>query len=194
MPRVYKRLLVVNIFGGLFYLLCLMLWLWSVLPYLPKLISLATKLQPVAEQPRVVHATNIQLPTVPSVIIMSVVVIAILAITAYVLVKLPVTIGRTGKKLTKGASEYLVPVISHHAKLTPKKRQRLAVRVSIDLKLALCTLPVVVAALSVTTTAPSISYDLVMLVAAVLALVSLMLFMVQLALAKMLHVPLQDLW
>jgi hypothetical protein len=117
----------------------------------------------------------------------------VLAATAYVLIKLPTTIGKTGEKLTKGASQYLVPAISHHAKLTPKKRRQLTARVVLIVKVALCVVPVIVVALSFNVTG-AISYDAALIVAALLAAVALFLLSTQLLFAKLLKVPLKDTW
>lgn len=194
MSRVPKRLFVVNIFGGLFYLFCLMQWLWAALPYLPQLISLSTKLQPSTEQPHVVARTAAAgPPSVLVIVLASIVVTIILVVTIYALVKLPSAIGKTGEKITKGASNYLIPVVSHHVKLTPKKRRALTTRVIIDIKLAICILPVVVVALGFAVSF-SISYNITMLVAALFAMISLVLLSAQIGLAKWLHVPLDKAW
>lgn len=189
MSQIYKRLLVVNIFGGFFYLFCLIQWLWTSLPYLPGFISFATKLQPAAQQPVAIsHTASLGPPSLFITILAIVIVIAILAATAYALVKLPIAITKTGEKITKQTSSYLVPVVSHHAKLTPKKHRALATRLVIDIKLVICTLPVAITALGAATSF-SISYDITMLVAALMALTSLSLLIAQVGCAKALHVP-----
>lgn len=194
MSRLYKRLIVVNIFGGLFYIFCLLQWLWAILPYLPGFISLATKIQPVTEQPSVVmQASSSQPPSLFMVVLASIIVVGILAVTAYVLIKLPVAIGKTGEKFTKGASQYLVPVVSHHATLTPKKRLRLATRIVMIIKVTLCVLPVIVTAFSFSM-ALTVPFDVTLIVAAFLAIVSFTLLAAQVGLARILHVALKDSW
>ncbi len=194
MSRLYKRLIVVNIFGGLFYIFCLLQWLWAILPYLPGFISLATKIQPVTERPSVVmQASSSQPPSLFMVVLASIIVVGILAMTAYVLVKLPATIGKAGEKFTKSASQHLVPVVSHHATLTPRKRLRLATRIVMMIKMALCVLPVIVASLSFSM-ALTVPFNVTLIVAAFLAIVSFILLAAQVSLAKILHVALKESW
>jgi hypothetical protein len=194
MPQLPKRHILINGLGGLFYLFVLLQWLWAALPYLPGFISLATKLQPVAPHtPVAVQATSAQPPSLLMVIFASAVTIGVLAVTAYILIKLPATIGKTGEKITKNASAYLVPVVSRHAKLTPKKRRQLTSRVVVALKLILCILPMLVVGLSFNMTL-SISYDATLVVGAFLAVIALLLLGAQLLFAKVLHVALKDTW
>lgn len=192
MPQLHKKLILVNSLGGLFYLFALLQWLWATLPYLPGFISLATKLQPVAPHPHVLtQTTNTPSPSLFMILLAGAIVVGMLAVTAYVLVKLPMTIGRTGEKITKNASSYLVPVVSRHAKLTPKKRLQLASRMVIMMKLALCILPMIVVGLSFNMTL-SISYDITIIVSAFLTAITLLLLGAQLLLAKVLQVPIKD--
>lgn len=193
MSRVYKRLIVVNIFGGLFYVCCLLLWLWAALPYLPWLISLATTIQPSSSHPPVTTHVASQPPSLMLMLLASIIVVALLAATAYVLIKMPMTIGKTGEKITKRTSQYLVPVVSHHAKLSPKKRRQIATRLVVDIKIVMCIVPVVSIGLSFAATR-TIPYDVSLLVVAFLAGVSLLLLSTQMLLAKLLHVPLSKTW
>jgi len=195
MAQLSKKLILINTLGGLFYAFALLQWLWAALPYLPGFISLATKLQPVTTQPTPIVAQTASTgpPSVFMVLLASTIVVGALAITAYVLIKLPMSIGKAGEKFTKSASHYLVPIVSHHATLTPKKRLRLATRVVIMVKLALCILPVIVTALSFKM-ALTIPFDVTLIVAAFLAIVSLILLAAQVSLAKILHVALKESW
>lgn len=195
MAQFSKKLILVNSLGGLFYVFALLQWLWASLPYLPDLISFAAKLQPSTAQPApvIVQTTSTGPPSVLMVLLASVIVVGMLAITAYVLIKLPTTIGKTGEKLTKSASHYLVPIISHHAKLTPKKRLQLTARAILTVKFALCIAPAVIAALSFNVKS-DVSYGIILIVAVFLTAVALLLLGTQLLLVKLLKVPLKDTW
>jgi hypothetical protein len=195
MAQPSKKHTLVNGLGGLFYAFTLLQWLWAALPYLPGLISFATKLQPdtSAPTPVVVHTASTQPPSILMVLLASVIVVGMLAMTAYVLIKLPITIGKTGEKLTKGASHYIVPVISHHTKLTPKKRLQLTTRTVLIVKFALCVTPAVIVVLSFNITS-GISYNITLIVAAFLATIALLLLGSQLLLARLLKIPIKDSW
>lgn len=194
MPHLPKKHILINGLGGLFYLFVLLQWLWAALPYLPGFISFATKLQPTTPHAQIAaQTTSTQPPSIFIVLLASIISVGVLAATAYVLVKLPATIGKTGNKLTKNASDYLVPVVTHHAKMTPKKRLQLATRLVIGIKLAICILPMIIIGLSFAA-ATSISYDITLIVGAFLTTLSAALLGMQLLFARILHVSLKDAW
>ncbi len=184
MPHVHKKHLIVSIIGSLFYTMSAIQWLWSSLPYLPNIMRFIETIQPTALPAKPVEQITVSSP--PSGVFIAVVIvitIVVIIATIYALIKIPVTIGKTGKKITKAASNYIVPVISHHRPLTAQKRQWLTARIITDIKLALCIVPILIAALSYPMDS-SLPYDIFMLITAVLASIALVLLGMQLVVMK----------
>lgn len=191
MTRTRKKHFAVTFFGTLFYIVSAFGWLWAILPYVPDIAKLSESLQPEAQPAE--HVVAAGPPSLLLVIIAVGVTIAVLAMTVYALIKLPSTIRHSGEKLTHGASSHIVPILTHHTALSPKKRRQLTAKVTFYVKLLLCTLPVVVSAFSFL--APTgLTYELTILVATFFAVVALVLLSIQLLLAKWLRVPLDIAW
>lgn len=101
--------------------------------------------------------------------------------------------GKAGQKLTKNAATHIAPVVSRHAKLSPKKQRRLTERIVTYIKFAICLLPVLVAMFSYLVDTP-ISYALTMFMAGVLAIIATLILCSQLLLAKWLRINLDKVW
>ncbi|MEO5950734.1 MAG: hypothetical protein ABIQ04_04775 [Candidatus Saccharimonadales bacterium] len=188
MPVQREKHILVSITGALFYIAIMIQWLWSSLPYLPGIVQFAGTLQTTPQNTQPIQHVPATGP--PSVILIAIVIgvtIFIIAATVYLLLKLPATVGSVGEKMTKSATEYIVPVISHHVKLTPKKRQWLTARIMLDVKIALSIIPIVIAALCFLV-GPGLPYDIVMLIAASLGIFSFTLLLIQIGLTKWLKV------
>lgn len=190
-PKPRSKHIAVTIFGTLFYIVSAFGWLWAILPYIPDIAKLSRSLQPEAQP--VEHVVTAGPPSLLLIIIAISVTIAILAMTVYVLIKLPSTIRRSGEKLTHSTSSHIVPILTHHTALSPKKRRQLTAKVTFYVKLLLCTLPVAVSACSILVPT-GLSYELTMLVATFFAVIALVLLGTQLLLAKWLRVPLDIVW
>lgn len=190
-----KRLILVNTFGALFYGVIIIQWLWSLIAYLPYIITFLDQMQAPIEKTTtpVVATTTSGPPSLILLIIGGVVTLGVIGITIWILIKLPASIGKAGHKATRQASEYIVPVITRHAPLSASKKQRLTARVIIDLKLAVAIAPTIVAACSyfIATTVP---HEVTMLIAAVLGIASLVLLSTQTFVARWLKVPLRSVW
>lgn len=189
-----KRLFIVNLLGALFYLGCLMQWMWSLLPFMPGIIQFTEMLRTPADTPAEPVVPIIALAPSPITTILSVaVVVIVISVVIYILIKAPATVGKTGQKLTTKASDYIVPAVSHHKKLSPKKRQRLTARVIVYLKISLSVLPVILGSCAyfITTDLP---YDIIMLVAAIIGVITLITLCLQLSLTTLLKVSPEKTW
>lgn len=191
MPKPRKTHIAVTIVGTLFYIVSAFGWLWAILPFVPDIAKLSKSLQP--ESQPVEHVVATGPPSLLLVIVAVGVTIAILVMTIYALIRLPSTIRRSGEKLTHGASSHIVPILTHHTALSPKKRRQLTAKVTFYVKLLICTLPVVVSACSFLVPA-GLPYELTILVTTFFAVVALVLLGAQLLLAKWLRVPLDIVW
>lgn len=187
-PR--KKHFLVSLFGVLFYVTVTLGWLWSVLPYIPDLARISTSLQqPVIPAEPAQQIVTTGPPSLLLIVIAVVVTIILLGLTIYTLVKLPATVSKTGEKFTKNTSDYIVPLVTHHAPLSEKKRRQLTARVMFYVKLMGCIIPVIIAALSFFVTAV-LPYSIIVLVSTFLAITALVLLCLQALFAKWLRVSL----
>lgn len=194
MTHFSKRLFLINLLGTLFYLSCLLQWTWAILPYIPGIVRLTEILQGPTNTPEPVQEVMASGPPSLTLFIFSIAAtVIIIGLTLYVLIKFPVTVAKSGQKITQNTSAHIVPIITHHAKLTPKKRQRLTARVIAYLKLTLCVIPIVLSgcAFFVKT---DLAYEIIMIIAAALGIVTLTLLGVQLLCAKWLQVKSDAIW
>lgn len=194
MTKTRKKHFLVTLAGTLFYIVSTIGWLWAVLPYVPDIAKLSATLQPQEQAQPVEQVVTTGPPPLLLTIIIIGVTIAILVMSVYTLIKLPATIRMSGEKLTHTTSAHIVPILTHHTHLSPKKRRQLTARIAFYIKLALCTLPVIIAACSFLVPASSLSYELTILVATFFAITSLVLFCTQLLLAKWLRIDLDIVW
>ena len=196
MSRPSKRLLLVNAFGALFYLAVIMQWLWSLVAYLPYIITflngMQTPIEPSAE-PVVSTVATSGPPSTILLIVGAVVTVAVIGATIWALIKLPSAVGKAGHKMTQQASDYIVPVITNHAPISVQKKQYLTARIMIDIKLAVCIVPIVISA-GTYLLAAAIPYEVTMLVAAALGIASLSLLSVQVLTARWLRVRMTAMW
>ncbi len=138
-----KRVLVANTFGTLGYMSVLFQWTWSLLLVgYPFLLSHPEILHTPQQQTAVAPPLEISPAFTPfAVLLVSVITIAILALAVVVVARLPKTIGLTGARITQRTATTLVPVLTHHKKLSPKEKKRLSFGVILTLKLVLTTAP-----------------------------------------------------
>ncbi len=194
MTHFSKRLFVVSFLGTLFYLSCLLQWMWATLPYLPGIVRLAEILRrPVNTPAPTQEITSSGPPSLLLLIIAFAATAAIIGVTLYVLIKFPVAIAKSGQKMTQRASSFIVPAITHHTKLPEKKRQRLTARVIVYIKLGVCVVPIILSACTYFLEV-EIGYDIIMIVAATLAIGTLLLLGAQLSFAKWLKVKSSKIW
>lgn len=194
MTHLSKRLFVVNFFGTLFYLSCLLQWMWATLPYMPGIVRLAEMLQGPKDAPAPIQEVAASEP--PSLLLLIIAVVAttiIIGLTLYVLIKFPVTVAKSAQKMTQNASARIVPIVTHHARLPEKKRRRLTARIVVYLKLIICVLPVILCACTYFFET-ELGYGITMAIAAVLGLGSFLLLTAQLLIARWLKVKSSAIW
>lgn len=187
---------IVNFLATLGYICCLLQWLWAVILYIP-LIEKSHVLQLLTPKP-VHHPAPVHTaggaPSPIIIIIAVVVTIIILGIIAYALAKVPVTIAKTGRKLTHDTAEkVLVPAITHHQKLPAKKKFRLTLAMSFIMKAVLLLVPFLLAVFAYGQSLP-LGYDVIVVTAAFLAGVTAFFFAIQLLLIALLHPDVDAIW
>lgn len=195
MAHLSKRLFVVNLFGALFYLFCLLQWAWSLLPFVPNIIRFMNSFQSPSKPAitHVVRTTSASEPSTALLVFGIATAIIIIGLTIWVLIKLPSTVGKTGHQLTNRASNYIVSATTKHVHLSAKKKQRLIIRITTDIKLALCIMPTILGACTYFI-ATSLPYDITMFIVAILGMMTLVLLNIQVAVAHWLKVRLDTAW
>ena len=198
MHSLRTKTILVNTAGTLFYLSCLVQWLWATLPYLPGVVHFLNSLQqPTTPQDAITLPTLSTVSNAPPSWVLllfgAIMTAAVIGATIYALIKIPTGVGKVGAKMTRSASSKIVPLVVRSKPITKKKRRQLTARIVIDIKLALCVLPICVTALSFLVET-DLYYDITMLVAAVLGVMTIIVLCIQTALIKLLHVPSEKAW
>jgi len=186
----------VNFFGSLGYLACLLQWLWAVILYSDILKSIASSFQSNAETAPVVdHSTvGFVAPSLPVIIFGAVVVLVMIALTIWVIVKVPSEIAKASKKVVGETAERVAPFVLkfQHKKITEKNRKKLTPRIIILIKLILLVLPIALAFSSILLDKPVFVLSVVTYATLFLACISLIFFVLQYILAKLFSINRQD--
>lgn len=134
---------IVRFLSGCAVLSCLVQWTWTllVLAY-PFFNSDVGKLflppKPTTPQPTI---SPIQLPNSIELIIMGAVVIFALALCVIALIWVPREASRTAEKTSQKTAKVLVPIITHHQRLSAKETRRLTARIIWWIKFILVLMP-----------------------------------------------------
>ena len=193
MERTQKRLVIANTFGSFGYISVLFQWLWTflILAY-PLLSSRPDFLFFPPSEPTFTHNMT-PAPASPFLVVIAIAAtIAILGITIVAVVRLPKNVGKKGATLTRNATAAVLPAITHHKKLTKKKRVRLSYRIMLTIKLLLVTLPLV--ALLFGQSLEKIAPEVVWAMAFFCAACSISYFLVQQLLARFMRINSEKLW
>ena len=187
---------VANFFGAFGYFFCSLQWFWVILLYSSFITGLALYMSQgagnnVVESPAVVEQSSVL-----SMIILVVITIIMVALTMYILIKIPSTIVRTSKNIVHKTAEDATPLIlriqhkkdnkSNHLKLTP--------RLVLFMKIILLIAPVVLAFTSQFIDKQVIDFYIAMYASLWLACVSVIFFVFQYILASLFAIKRQDLW
>lgn len=185
-----------NTFGALGYVVAVFQWVLALALFVP-LLEQADFLWP--QQPPVVEVPVAPIPTEPSILTfigVAVLVIIMLALTVYIMVKLPSAIARTSRKVVHKGSDTVSSALLRVTKKpdTKKARERLAPRVIVFLKLAAVCLPVGLALASRYIPGQTADEAMVLFMASLLSNIAILLFMIQYFSAKVLTVKPADIW
>jgi hypothetical protein len=184
-----KRLTLCNLLGSFGYLSCLLQWLWATTLWMPAIMnSQVQELLVPSESNYQLLAAPFDTPSPLAITVAVIVTIVAVAVTIIVLLRLPMTIAKTGQKVTKKSADLLLPTVTSHRPITQKQKRLLTVRLIKAIKLALVLLPLTATLLIYTQTLP-LEYDLVILIGSLLAIGSLAWFTMQYTLAHRLSVP-----
>lgn len=180
-----KRQILVNIFGTFGYISLVLQWLWVSVLFLPQLLENEPVRDFFMPPTDVTSAPPFEFHTPPllATTLAIAITVVVLTVAVVVLLRLPTTISKTGKKATLKTAEKIVPVLAHHKKLSPKKKRQLTVQAIRILKFTLTVLPFLLLLL-VAFIPTSLSDAVVIFVGAFLALGTLAWFSLEYALAR----------
>ena len=183
------KTLLVNTFGALGYLCCLLLWGWIGILFLPMLLEnkhVEQFLLPTpSESPPVVQPAA---ETSPLLIVVAVsITVVVLIMTIIVLLRAPKTIAKTGRTVTLKAANSALPLVARGKELTPAKQRRLTTRLVKLAKLLLAVLPVAATCIGFIVE-PPLPFDIVVFASSALAISALLWFSAQYGVARLLSV------
>ena len=173
-----------NFFGVFGYLFTFLAWLWAggLVAY-PLFES--GKLDYLLPDTTTTHSptpTTLQIPQEVTLIIGIIVTIVCFGIMIYALYSLPRTIGKTGSTVTHNAARALVPVVTQKKKVSKKKARTLTSRITNTIKILLIVIPVLVVLLIPEFSA--LQKNVVLATTAILSVLALFNFGIQLIIAK----------
>ena len=186
-----------NFFGSFGYLLCSLQWFWVVMLYFSVIQSMALLVSPHAgkqvEQP---PGFTFALPGPLEAIILTIVAATMVGVTLYALIKIPMSIVKTGNKVVRTTAETVAPMVINvqHKKDTKKFHAKITSRLILAIKLLLIIIPLAFTMASGLLEKQSIDYSIAMIIGCGLACFSTVFFAVQYASARLLHVKISDLW
>ena len=129
-------------------------------------------------------------------VVLGIVTVLMILITIYVLVKLPVTIAKTSKKIIHKTSESVTPILisSQHIKDTKSNRTFITAKVILVFKVLFILTPVLLTTISRSVEKLPIDYSIAAVIGFGLACFSVAFFIIQYSLARLLRVKLSNIW
>lgn len=185
---------VTNFFGAIGYLFCFLQWLWAILLYFSVIQSVSLFFTPKASHQALQAPATSGTPSIFLIIFGIIVVIAVLAFTIYIFVKLPSTISKTGKKIVHKTADTVAPMVIKVQKKpdTKKFRIQLTAKLVLIIKIALIAIPLILAYTSRFIDKQVFDYRIAFWAELILAAVSFVFFAFQYLLAWLMHVKKQN--
>ena len=186
----------VNSFGSMGYLCCALAWFWTGMLYLNAVRSAVLFVQPVADERIAYDIPSVAIPSQLEVGIIVVVTIIMVLITLYALVKIPMSVAKSGGKIMQKTTDTLVPIAikAQHKEDTKKNRMKIAPKLLILIKLFLVIVPIVLSMLSELFGKLPIDYSIAVIVSGGIGGLSVFFFSMQYLLAGALRVKSSGLW
>lgn len=178
-----------NFFGMFGYLNIVLQWLFLLIFSLPILQSLTPEPTEPVEQKIVVIVPQdtIQQPSVLAYIFIGFVVVAMIGLSLYVLLRIPLSIVKSSHRIVEESSEAVTPLVAKitHAQAPKKAERKIKQYVSLSIKCILAILPLLLLyILEPRLDFHGLSSGIIYIVAGVLAAISFVLFGTQYAIAR----------
>jgi len=198
MIKIDLKKILVNFFGALGYLSITLQWIlvfivnFSFIESLALLMGSSTDKQYQVVEPSA--AVNSE-PNLTLIIFGVIVTVAMVLLSVYLFVKMPSMIAKAGKKAVHGVAQHTVPLIlkAQHKKDTKKNSRFLTPHLVAVIKAVLIITPAVLIYMSQSLGDKILSFDIAMYASLWLAGVSLVLFVFQYVLAKILVIKIDNL-
>lgn len=187
---------VANFFGAFGYFSCSLQWFWVILLYSSFITGLALYMSQGAENNVVESPVVVGQGSALAMIILVVTTIIIVALTVYILIKIPSTIVKTGKNIVHKTAEDVTPLILHiqHKKDNKRNHLKLTPRIILSMKIMLIAIPVILSFTSQFIDKQIIDFYIAMYASLWLACFSVIFFVFQYILASLFAIKRQDLW
>ncbi len=187
-----------NLFGGVAYFLCCLQWLLMVIVYSSFLEATLKSFTPT---PQKTLTTVTPMPidihsNVFIVVIVAIFTIIVVLISLYVFIKIPSTIVKSSTKIVHKVAESSAPVLMHmqHVPETTQNRKKVTFRITIVIKALIVIAPLALTYYSQFTNNRTLDFSMSMYLAACLAVLAFVFFMLQYAAARVFAVHKSELW
>ena len=186
-----------NSFGVFGYLSLCFQWLWAGAALLPSLLenkSVRHFLIPEPSQ-NITAQQPLEAAFSPILFLVAIIItVVVIAVSAIILIRLPIAIAKTGKKTVQSTAQAIIPVVTHHQKLPAKKQRLLTARIIKYIKFTLCILPIILLFVFINITTSQISDELLIFLEATLTIGSLLWFSLQYLVARWQKVAAENLF
>ena len=188
------RISIANAFATLGYISIFFQWTWTLLLFIYPIITENPELLlPQDNAASNTGAFEFDPAFAPLATIIAIVVtVAIIALTAVVLVRLPKTVGKKAAEVTRATASTVLPAITRHKKITKKKRERLSYQIVLGIKCILIILPI--ASLVFVQPIEQLGASAMWVIALFAAICSIFYFIVQQTIALVGKIAHKDLW
>ena len=188
------RISIANAFATLGYISIFFQWTWTLLLFIYPIITENPELLlPQHDAASSGGAFEFDSAFAPLATIIAIVVtVAIIALTAVVLVRLPKTVGKKAAEVTRATASTVLPAITRHKKITKKKRERLSYQIVLGIKCILIILPI--ASLVFVRPIEQLGASAMWVIALFAAICSIFYFIVQQTIALVGKIAHQDIW
>ncbi|HRJ06108.1 MAG TPA: hypothetical protein PK096_00870 [Candidatus Saccharibacteria bacterium] len=129
------------------YLVCTLQWLWLVIIGLPPLIESGILNDFMQINPNQAEQPNRQADDLPPIVVavVGIVTLVMIVVTIFIMLKLPKAVADTGESVVKVTTRAVLPAVTHHRKLSAKKKRVISRQVMFAVQIGLCVLPAGVA-------------------------------------------------
>lgn len=195
----YKKVFV-NFFGSLGYLICAVQWLWVVLLYFSVVQTIIEFVAPADNSAKVDITPLVPVahtePTVFMILLAVVTIIIVIALSVYLIYKVPTTVVKTSKTAVQNTASFIAPIVikNQHKKESKKLKIQLTTSIILVIKFIIVFVPVILAYVYKYFDDQILNPKYALISSAVLALFGFGFFTIQYMFAWFLKVKNQELW
>ncbi len=182
---------IANFFGGLGYASLLLQWLWFGLTALFPLVAnwdvKNSFLMHSSESTTAAPSASMAMPGWLGIVLTIFALVFTIGLTIFAIIAIPKTIGKTGRTVTQGTANLVIPKLEHHHKMTVPQKRKLRFEITWSVKLVLWLIPL--AALLFPFQNPEgLTEDHVVVLSFFTASFTLFWFLIQFVIVKLAHI------